>query len=214
VTRRGPLLAAGVGVVIIIGMVAGLIVPKASAIRSKQAEVAAARAEESTLRLQLQQLEAAAKGADKARKKLTELDAEIPPTADLPGLIRLLNTTAAQADLDFISLAPGQPTADLTGRLSAVPIQVTVIGGFFAVEEYFVLLEDLPRVSKVLSIDLGPGPEALPQLQVNAAVEFYTTDVSAGPGSIPGPTSATAPSQPQVSATPGPGAGPTPTPGG
>jgi Tfp pilus assembly protein PilO len=214
-SKRGPLLAAGAGVLVIVVMVAGLILPKASGIRAKQAEVEQARTEESALRLRLEQLQAAKDGAKSTRKNLAALDAQVPPTADLPGLIRLLNTTAAQADVDFLTLAPGQPAPDATGRLSVVPIQVTVIGRFFAVDEYLFLLEDLPRVSKVLSIDLGPGPDNLPQLQVNASVEFYTTDVSAGPGSIPGHTAAqiTPPSQPGASVSPAEGTGPTPTPG-
>jgi len=220
VSRRGPLLAAGAGALVILLTVVVLILPKASAIRNKQAQVAQAQTEETQLRVQLQQLEADAKGAKGARKHLAALEAQIPETADLPGLIRLLNTTAAQADVDFITISPGQPIADATGRLSVVPVQLSVVGGFFAVDEYFLLLEDLPRTSKVLTIDLAAGPDGLPQLQVSASVEFYTTDVSAGPGSVPGATAAqtTVPGQ----ASPSPGAtsappgenGATPSPGG
>ena len=52
------------------------------------------------------------------------------------------------------------------------------------------------------AVDLAaPGPNGVPQLQMEMTVQFYTTDISAGPGSIAGSTQAT------------PAAGTTPTPG-
>jgi Tfp pilus assembly protein PilO len=199
--KRGPLIAAGAGLLVILLMVVGLILPKASAVREKQNEVQRARQEGSTLELQVQQLEAAAKRAGKSRRRLAALEAQVPPTADLPSLIRLLNRTAAEADLDFVALAPGQPTPTVSGSMSAVPVQVTVVGRFFAVEHYLLLLEELPRISRILSLNVVPGPDNLPQLQVSASMEFYTTDLSAGPGSVPGSTAAqpVAPQGPQAS---------------
>ena len=94
--KRGPLIAAVVSAGVIILMIGVLILPKASQVRSKQREVDQAEQQESVLTLQLQQLQAAAKDAPQDRKKLAGLQAAIPSTADLPGLIRLLNTAAAQ----------------------------------------------------------------------------------------------------------------------
>jgi hypothetical protein len=63
-----------------------------------------------------------------------------------------------------------------------------VTGGFFAVDEFLFRLETLPRQMKVINLTVGAGPEGLPQLQISMSAEAYTTDTSAGPGSIPGPT--------------------------
>lgn len=185
--KRGPLIAALAAAAVIILMIGVLILPKASQVRAKQREVDQAQQQESVLRLQLQQLQAAAKDAPTNRKKLASLQAAIPPTADLPGLIRLLNTAAAQAGVDFMSVSPSTPTASADGKTSAIPTQITVVGGFFAVDQYLFQLETLPRATKVNSVQLSP--QGWPKIQVALAVEFYTTDTSAGPGSIPGATS-------------------------
>jgi Tfp pilus assembly protein PilO len=184
--KRGPLIAGLLSVVVIIVLVAAVILPKASQVRSKQAEVAMAQQQEATLQLRLQQLQADAKDAPKDRKLLAKLEASLPPTADLPGLIRLLNGIAADSSVDFMSVSPGQPTASAAGGLSVIPTQISITGRFFSVDQYLFRLEQLPRATKVTSVQLATG--AWPTLQLSLAVEFYTTDTSAGPGSIPGPT--------------------------
>jgi Tfp pilus assembly protein PilO len=184
--KRAPLIAALASAVVIILMIAVLILPKASQVRSKQGEVATAEQQQATLRLQLQQLQAAAKDAPRDRKKLAKLQGSIPPTADLPGLIRLLNSAADQAGVDFMTVSPGQPTLMASGGASVIPTQITVGGGFFAIDQYLFRLETLPRAARVNSVQVSP--QGWPKLSLSLSVEFFTTDLSAGPGSIPGPT--------------------------
>lgn len=200
--RKPALIAALVGAVVSVVLVVGLITPKAGQVKAKQKDIHEAQQQQASLQAQLEQLQAAAKDAPKDRKKLAVLKAEIPPTADLPGMIRLLNTSADRSGVDFQTIAPGQPTA--AGSYSVIPVQVTVIGGFFAVDQYLYLLETLPRVSKVTAVAIAPGPNGLPQLTVNLTANFYTTDTSAGPGSIPGGTQPVAPAPtPAPTTTPG-----------
>jgi Tfp pilus assembly protein PilO len=203
--RRPALIAGLVGVVLAVGLVAGLILPKASQVRARQSEVEKATQEEGTLRVQLQTLEAAAKDAPKDRKSLKNLQQLVPPTADLPELIRLLNTSSDEAGVDWLTVAPGQPLLSTSGTYSVVPVQITVVGGFFAVDQYLFLLEELERVSRIESIAITPGPELLPQIQMSLIANFFTTDVSAGPGSIPGSTESagSAAPAPVPTATPG-----------
>jgi Tfp pilus assembly protein PilO len=189
--RRGPVIAAVAGVAVILLMVVALILPKASQISAKQKEVAAAQQQEQQLQLQLQQLQADEKDAPKTRKELDKLNKQMPGNADLPGLIKTLDATADKVGVDFISLAPQTPTTAGTGDFSIVPLQVTIIGGFFSIDQFLYEVESLARVSKVMTLSLTAGPEGLPQLSAVAQVEFYTTDVSAGPGSEPGHTAST-----------------------
>ena len=110
----------------------------------------------------------------------------------------LLRAVADKADVDFVSISPGQPTS--AGSYSVVPVQLNVVGGFFAVDQYMYLLETLPRVSKVTTMSISGGPDGLPQLTITLTANFYTTDTSAGPGSIPGGEQpAAAPVAPQPS---------------
>jgi Tfp pilus assembly protein PilO len=208
--KRGPLLAALVSVAVIILSVAVFILPKAAQVRSKQKEVAQAEQQETVLRLQVEELAADAKEAPKDRKELAKLQAAIPPTADLPGLIRLLNSAAAESAVDFMSVSPGQPTLSPSGQLSVIPAQITVTGGFFAVDQYLFRLESLPRAAKVTNVQVGPGPNQWPQLQITLTVEFYTTDSSAGPGSVPGATVGAG--VPGVAPFPGPSVSPSASP--
>ena len=201
--NRKPAIIAGlVGLGLILVMVVGLISPKASQVRKKQKEVQAAQQQEGTLRTQLEQLQAAAKDAPKDRRRLSVLQRQIPPVADLPGIIRMLNNTSDKSAVDFMTLTPGQPTS--LGQISVIPVQITVEGGFFAVDQYLYLLEHLPRVSKVTTLAVTPGANGLHTLQLQLAANFFTTDTSAGPGSAPGPT------QGQLQSAPSPAVSPTP----
>jgi Tfp pilus assembly protein PilO len=202
VNKKPAIIAGLVGLGLVLGMVVGLISPKASQVRKKQKEVQTAQQQEGVLRTQLEQLQAAAKDAPKDRKRLAVLQRQIPPTADLPGIIRALNNTADRSGVDFMTLAPGQPAP--AGAISVVPIQITIEGGFFAVDQYLYLLEHLPRVSKVTTLAVTADTTGQPRLAVQLTANFFTTDTSAGPGSVPGAT------QSQPSPTPVP----SPTPGG
>lgn len=208
--KRGPLIAALVSAAVIILMVAVLILPRASQVRAKQREVTASETRGSVLRLQLEQIQAYAKEAPKNRRELAKLQSAIPPTADLPGLLRLLNSAAAQAGVDFMTVAPGQPATSPDGKTSIISTQITVVGGFFAVDQYLFRLETLPRAARVNTIQVSP--QGWPKLSVSLNVEFFTTDVSAGPGSIPGATQGTpVPGVPVPGVSPSASASPSPS---
>jgi Tfp pilus assembly protein PilO len=197
--KKGPVLVMLAGIGLILLIVVALILPKAAAVKSKQAELVTAQQQESELTLHLAQLKAAAADAPKDRRRMAKLQAQVPPTADLSSLIRLINSSANQANVDFIALAPGTPTVNPNGLVSTIPIQMTVDGRFFAVDQFLFRLENLPRASRIVSITMVPGPDGAPQVSVGVTVEFYTTDISAGPGSIPGPQEgAVAPVAPAV----------------
>ncbi|MDP8956780.1 MAG: type 4a pilus biogenesis protein PilO [Actinomycetota bacterium] len=226
--RRAPILAAIAGLALIILMVAFVILPKASQVREKQREVEAARQQETQLRVRLDQLRALEQEAPKNRRRLRRLDAAIPPNADLPGLIRLLNGIAEQSGVDFMTVAPQTP-APSPFAAAVLPAQVTVAGRFFSVDQYLYRLENLPRAAKVTSIQVAPGGGGLQYLQVALNVEFYTMDTTAGPGTpsdqpesganpqtgAPGSTATPAPGAtpaPNTATTPAAGASPAPAP--
>jgi Tfp pilus assembly protein PilO len=206
-SKRGPLIAAVVGVGLIVLVVAGLILPKGSAVRAKKQQVAQAQEQETSLVAQLSELKADAEKAGQAHRQIAKFQAEVPPTADLPGLIRLLNSTADRAGVDFMSVTPSQPALSLDSTYSTVPTQINMGGSYFALDQFLFRLENLSRIANVSSITVSPTSEDGSQLTLTMSAAFYTTDLSAGPGSIPGATK-TLPST-VVNPTP---AGPTPTP--
>ncbi len=181
--RKPAWIAALAGVVAVLLMIVGLILPKASAVRAKQKEVTAAQVKMQTLQTELQELQADKAEAPKDRRKLQKLETQLPPTADLPGLIRSLNATADQTGLDWMAVSPGQPVP--SGQLTVIPMQLTLVGGFFAVDQYLHELETMSRISVVSTLQISAGPSGLPQLQVALTANYFTTDPSVGPGAAP-----------------------------
>lgn len=194
--RRAPLIAGAAAVVLAVLAVVLLVLPKMSEVSETQDELQAAQDEEISLEAQVRALEDAQAAAPETERQIELLEDQVPPTADLPALFRLLDSAADRAAVDFFSFTPGTPVPDPTGQFSTISSQITVTGGYFSLDEFLFLMETLPRAAKVVSIAVAPGGEAAGEptttattsLQLQATVEFYTTDTSAGPGSVPGPT--------------------------
>jgi Tfp pilus assembly protein PilO len=203
-SRRGPLVAAGVSVLAAVVVVVALLLPRAGAVKQREKDLDRARQQQGQLQAELQQLKQARHDARQVQRELAKLETRIPPTADLPALIRFLQGAADQSAVDFVSISPGPPAA--SGQISTIVTQVIAAGSFFSMEEFLFKLETLPRAVKVTQLTVGPGPDGLPQLQVSLTAEVYTTDASAGPGSVPGSTKAAAPvpvTTPSAEPTPG-----------
>lgn len=199
---RPVLIATGVSAGLAILMVVFLILPKMSEVSKVREELQAAQDEEISLQTQLRSLQDAQAQAEQTEREIRALEAKVPPTADLPGLFRLLQSAADRAGVDFFQFSPGSPSADPSGEFSTIPGQIVVTGDYFMLQEFLYRLETLPRAAKVISVSIAPGGGgeetggvtlASERLQMQLSVEFYTTDASAGPGSIPGPTETAAP---------------------
>jgi Tfp pilus assembly protein PilO len=193
VSRRGPIIAGAIIAVVAVLAVFFLVLPKMNEVSKTQEDVAAAEAQETALRAQLASLKEAQANAPQVKARIAELSNEVPSTADLPALIRLLSAAADGAGVDFFTVAPGTPQLDPTGAISIIPTAISVTGGYFALDQFLFRLESLPRAAKVTSVSITPGATAAPGSTVNSlsmqlSVEFYTTDTSAGPGSVPGPS--------------------------
>jgi len=191
--RRAPLIAGAVAVVMALLAVMLLVLPKMGQVSEAQDELQAAQDQELALEAQVRSLEAAQEQAPETERQIALIEDQVPPTADLPTLFRLLDSAADRSAVDFFSFTPGSPVTDPTAQFSTISSQVTVSGGYFALDEFLFLMETLPRAAKVVSIAVAPGAPgtatgSTTSLQLQATVEFYTTDTSAGPGSIPGPT--------------------------
>jgi Tfp pilus assembly protein PilO len=203
VSRRAPLFVGLAAAAALILAVALLVVPMVSRLGERRDELARERERTESLQTQLEQLEEVRERAEMLQLELDRLRSAIPPTADLPSLLRLLENTATQSAVDFMSFTPGDPALAPTGNFSIIPAQITITGGFFSVDQFLFQLESLPRAVRISEIVVGPGPVGLPQLHVAMEAEVYTTDTSTGPGSVPGPTV----TEPAESNTPGPSDG-------
>lgn len=198
--KRAPLIAAVVGAVLAVLIVMFVVMPKRGEVSERQDELAQAEQQETQLQLQLAQLEAAKQEAPETNEELRRIETLIPPTEDQPGMILLLQSAADRAGVDPLTISSAVPTPATEGAYSIVAVTLDTSGSYFALEEFLFNLETLPRAAKVLTVTLAPGAGVVaptdgtaPTTSVNEltgqfTVEFYTTDTSAGPNSVPGPS--------------------------
>ena len=185
--RRGPLIAGVVGLALAVSMVFALVLPKMNELTEAEAERRAAEAQQERLQSQLRALEDAEEAAPQNQATIAEVDRQVPPTADVPGVILLLDNSATQSSLDLKVFTPTAPAYDTVTGLSRIDIRVNVEGTYFEIDEFLFRIETLPRAAKVLNVTISPmtGTGALAMV---GTVQVYTSDTSAGPGSSPGPT--------------------------
>ena len=196
--RRALIIAGAVVLLVALLAVFLLVLPKMSEVGETEDRLQAAEDEEINLAAQLNALEDAQAAAPDTELEIAAIDAQVPPTADLPSLFRLLQGAADRSAVDFFAFTPGTPAPNAAGTYSSIASQVTVSGGYFAIDEFLFLLETLPRAAKVTTLAVTPSGAGSGEittstgtLQLLVTVEFYTTDLSAGPGSIPGPSEIT-----------------------
>ena len=192
--RRALIIA---GAIVLVGLLAVflMVLPKMSEVGETEDQLRQAQDQEINLAAQLNALEDAQAAAPETELEIAAIDAQVPQTADLPRLFRQLQGAADRAAVDFFSFTPGTPVPNLSGSYSTIASQITVSGGYFAIDQFLFLLETLQRAAKVTTLAVTPsagGEEttttSTSTLQLQITVDFYTTDSSAGPGSIPGPT--------------------------
>jgi Tfp pilus assembly protein PilO len=197
--RRAPIIVAFGFAVLAALLFFFLVLPKSSEISKAQDDLATAQQQESALRAQLAALQEAQQGAPELNREIQRVENQVPPTADLPALIRLLRQAADRAAVDLFQFSPNPPVVDPSGQFSTISTAVNVTGSYFALEEFLFRLESLPRAAKVVNVSLSPGGDSQSgtsgtsstRLSLQLTVEFYTSDLSAGPGSAPEPTTTT-----------------------
>ena len=195
--RRAPLIAGIILVILALAAFFLLVWPKMGEVRETEEDLEQAEQEELTLQTELERLQALRENAPEIQRQLARFRRQIPPVADLPGLINELQDIADISGVDFFAISPGTPAAAPGGQAAEIPATVQVMGTFFPVDEFLFRLETLPRAAKAVSVNVAEGPDGLPQIDVTMDVRFYTTDTEAGPGATPEPA---------------PGAEPSPTP--
>lgn len=189
-SRRAPLLAA-IGMALLVIIVVFLaVLPKMREVTTVKGELADEKQTQQFLLLELDRLREARSQLPEVRRRLAKFNQKVPATADLPGLIRLVQNAADASNLEFFSIGPGAPTPiggapaavppppgasptptpSPTGTVpppivstqagSVIPATVVIIGGFFDVDQFLFRLETLPRAAKVTSVTVAAGPDA------------------------------------------------------
>jgi Tfp pilus assembly protein PilO len=183
--RRGIIIAGAGAVIVSLLLVLFLVLPKMSQVSEAEQELEDARAQQQTLQSQLTALEQAREEAPANEAAIREVDRLVPPTADLPGLILFLRNAATSSGVQVLSLTPAAPVTAEDASFSSISVSASGEGSYFALVRYLFRIETLPRAATVESIDMSPTEGTL---TFAATITLYTSDVSSGPGSEPGPT--------------------------
>ena len=192
-SKRAPIIAAvGVGFVALL-MVFFLVLPKMDEVSEASAQLEETENEQQILSSWRIALLDAKEAAPQAKATIARVDRQIPSVADQPGLILGLRNALIASGLDFSALSPSPPAFDEITGLSVIQVSITASGTYFEVTDFMYRLETFPRIAKVTSIDASSedAGTGIPLLNVSVNVQFFTSDTSAGPGSVPGATTET-----------------------
>lgn len=194
-SRRAPLFA-GIGVaVLVVFLILFLVLPKMGEVSEAKTTLDETASLQSTLESQRSALLDAKDRAPDAKATIAEVDRLIPPLADEPGLLLLLNNAAIASGLDVVSFSPSPGVYDEVAQLSVISVAVAGAGTYFDVTEFMYLIETLPRAAKMTTFSLAPGSSGeggdattttTSGLSFTGSISLYTTDASTGPGSVPG----------------------------
>jgi Tfp pilus assembly protein PilO len=184
---RRAIVVAGAGAAILaLLLIFFLVLPKMSEVTEAEKELEDTTAEQQVLQARLNALEQARDEAPLNEATIRRIDQQVPPTADLSAVILFLRNAASVAGVQVISLTPAPPVADPSGGFSTISVSASGECSYFAMVKYLHEIETLPRAATVESINMTPTEGST--LSFTATITFYTSDLSAGPGSEPGPT--------------------------
>ena len=189
--RRGVIVAVAGAVIVALLIVFFLVLPKMGEVSEAQQELEDTQAQQQQLQVQLNALQQAREQAPENEAVIREVNGMVPPTADLSGMILLLRNSATVAGVQVLSLTPAPPVLSTTNDFSSIAVSASGEGSYFAVVKYLNEIETLPRAATVQSVNLSPTEGST--LSFAATITLYTSDVSAGPGSEPGPTETVVP---------------------
>jgi Tfp pilus assembly protein PilO len=184
--RRAVIVAGAAAAILALLLVLFLVLPKMAEVTTAEGELQDAKAEQQTLSVQLNALKQARDEAPQNEATIREIEGKVPPTANLPSVILFLRNSASVAGVQVLSLTPAAPVPEPSGGFSSISVSASGQGSYFALVKYLHELETLPRAATVESIDLSPSEGTV--LSFAATITLYTSDVSSGPGSEPGPT--------------------------
>jgi len=191
---RAPIFAAAGAVVIAILLIVLLVLPKMGQVSTAKEDLATAQGQQQTLEAQKGALEDTKARAPENRRTIDEVHRKIPPTADEPGLLLLINNAALDSGLDLTTLAPSPPVFDEATGLSTIVLSMSAVGTYNEVTQFTYQIETLPRAAKIVSLALTPAgaTDSLGDqlLTMSVQIDAFTSDTSSGPGSTPGPTEA------------------------
>jgi Tfp pilus assembly protein PilO len=184
--RRGIIVVGAGAAALALLLVFFLVLPKMGEVTEAEQELDDTTSQQAVLQGRLNALEQARDEAPENQATIRQVQGLVPPTAELSAVILLLRNAASVAGVQVVSLTPATPVASTTGAFSTISVSASGQCSYFAMVKYLHEIETLPRAAKVEAVSLTPIEGSL--ISFTATITLFTSDLSAGPGSEPGPT--------------------------
>lgn len=146
------------------------------------------------LQAQLERLQELQRMEPQLRAQASRLQDALPADPRLPDFILQVQDAANLAGIDFLSISPSLPSAFTPpgdggggqggGDLQAINVSVQTTGRFFALEDFIIRLERLPRAVRIDNFSLSPGggedtaPGEPPVLSVTFSMQMFLETVA------------------------------------
>jgi Tfp pilus assembly protein PilO len=180
---RRETVAIGV-VAMILVIVAGwflLIKPTSAKVASLKKQTQQQQQDNDAVRTQISVLQADKKKLPQEAAELATLAQRVPPSVQLPTLLREMQQLAKDAGVELKGITPTQP-APLTGAqgIDAVGITLIVSGGYAEIEQLDTGLESLSRAFLVSGLALSSGSGSQGSQPGSASSSSTSTSDSSG----------------------------------
>jgi Tfp pilus assembly protein PilO len=181
VNRRLALIAGGVAAAMLALWFLFLWKPQTADINDARERQEAAAAANNQLELEAARLRAADENKTELVADQERLRVAVPDDAQLAQFILDANDAASASGVDFLSVAPAAPVADvdMTGPTSVL-LSINVDGGYFQVLDYMNRLDAMDRIVVIDNLSLAPSGEGKDvRLSVSISARMFTTAVPA-----------------------------------
>ncbi|GBE21372.1 MAG TPA: hypothetical protein ENH00_05830 [Actinobacteria bacterium] len=104
------------------------------------------------------------------------MDAQIPPTPQMPALIDDLDALADETGVDWLGSTIGNPAQNEDQDYFEIPVSIRIEGQFFEVLGYLYGIADLERLVRIDGIAVTPTDEdGFTMLDVSISAKAFTT---------------------------------------
>jgi Tfp pilus assembly protein PilO len=191
VNRRIPLIAGAALAVVLLAWFGLLWRPQSAKIDEARTREEAAVAQNAQLELELARLQEASERRTELIADQDLLRAAVPDDAALAQFILDGHDAAEAAEIDFVSIAPGEPSADVDpSQPTSVSLSIGVEGGYFQLLDYLNRILAFDRVVVIDSLTMAPKEVGNADLiRVDITARMFTT-------AVPAPADGSAPVEP------------------
>jgi len=184
--QRKVLIAAVVGLVVLLIWFVGVFVPEGHKLSAVNAKSQQAQAQQVALQDRLARLKAYSKQSAELEALSQRLTAAVPTTTDVYDYITAISNAATGTKMKVSSVNPSAATA--SGTVAAIAVTVSVMGSYDQTLAFIKALYALPRLTVITSISISGGGNG--STRSSPLTDQFSLDILAQPSVVASQTTA------------------------